>query len=116
VGLCRDELKRVQKDPDLAVQHRLALIFTTFLQRRSASQVLRFFNDHELAIPRRDAPGDLVWTKPTVAAILATRKHPAYAGAFVHGRTRQVRQASSSRDASQKRLPIHEWKIRVDDK
>lgn len=47
VGLWRDALHRVQKDPDLEVQHRIALIFTTFLQRQSASQVLRFFNDHQ---------------------------------------------------------------------
>jgi DNA invertase Pin-like site-specific DNA recombinase len=115
VGLCRDALHRVQKDPDLEVQHRIALLFTTFVQRRSASQVLRFFNTHNLSIPRRDAHGDLVWKQPTVAAILATLKHPAYAGAFVYGRTRQVRKDSSPRDCSQKRLPIHPWKIRVPD-
>jgi len=46
VGFWRDELQRVQKDPNLEVQCRLELLFTTFLQRHSASQVLRFFNDH----------------------------------------------------------------------
>ena len=47
VGLVRDALNRVQKDPDLEVQHHIALLFTTFLQRQSASKVLRFFHDHE---------------------------------------------------------------------
>jgi len=60
--------------------------------------------------------GELVWKQPTVAAILATLKNPAYAGAFVYGRTRQVRKESSPHAASQKRLPIHEWKSRVNDK
>jgi len=116
VGLCRDALQRVQKDPDLEVQHRLELLFTTFLQQRSASKVLRFFNDHQLTIPRRDVHGELVWKKPTVAAILATLKNPAYAGVFVYGRTRQLRKASSPCDCSQQRLPIHEWNVRVHDK
>src|SRR5919201_3231978 len=116
VGLWRDELHRVQKDPDLEVQHRIELIFTTFLQRQSASKVLRFFNDHQLTIPRRDVHGELVWKKPTVAAVIATLKNPAYAGAFVYGRTRQVRKASAPHAASQKRLPIPEWKIRMNDK
>ncbi len=116
VGLVRDALNRVQKDPDLEVQHRIELLFTIFLQRHSASKVLRFFNDHELTIPRRDAHGELVWKKPTVAAIIATLKNPAYAGAFVYGRTKQMSQDSSQRHTSQKRLPIAQWKIRVNDK
>jgi hypothetical protein len=33
----------------------------------------------------------------------------------VSGRTRQGRQASSPQDASQKRLPIHAWNIRIAD-
>lgn len=45
--------------------------------------------------------------------MLATRKHPASAGAFVYGRTRQVRKASSPHAASHKRLPLHAWNIRV---
>jgi DNA invertase Pin-like site-specific DNA recombinase len=116
VGLWRDALHRVQRDPDLEVQHRIELIFTTFLQRQSASKVLRFFNDHQLTMPRRDVHGELVWKKPTVAAIIATLKNPAYAGAFVDGRTRPVRKASAPHAASQQRLPIPEWKIRVNDK
>src|SRR5438552_2080474 len=39
-GLERDALGRVHKDPNLEVQSRITLVFTTFLQRRSASKVL----------------------------------------------------------------------------
>jgi hypothetical protein len=45
-------------------------------------------NDHALLIPRRDRFGDLVWKKPSVAAILYILKNPAYAGAFVYGRSK----------------------------
>jgi len=94
VGLVRDASGQVHKDPDLEVQARLDLIFSTFLQLKAAGKVLRFFNDHDLLIPRHDRFGDLVWKKPTVAAILATLKNPAYAGAFVYGRTSTRRDAS----------------------
>lgn len=115
IGLIRDESQKVQKDPNLEVQQRIELIFHTFLQLKSASKVLRSFNDRGLLIPRRDRLGDLVWKKPTVAGIISTLKNPAYAGAFVYGRTRSIRK-DSSLDLSQKHLPMEEWKIRVNDK
>src|SRR5215470_8244778 len=42
IGLIRDVAGRVQKDPHQEVQDRLQLLFTTFLQKRSASKVLEF--------------------------------------------------------------------------
>lgn len=114
VGLVREENGKVLKDPNLEVQDRLGLVFSTFLQLKSANKVLRFFNDQELLLPRRDRFGDLVWKKPRVAAILATLKNPAYAGAFVYGRSRTTRDAAGK--ATTKRLPIDQWRIRVNDK
>jgi len=88
VGLVRDALGRVTKDPNREVQDRVQLVFTTFLEVRSASKVLQHFNARSLSLPRRDRFGDVVWKQPTVAALLAILKNPAYAGAFVYGRTR----------------------------
>jgi DNA invertase Pin-like site-specific DNA recombinase len=116
IGLIRDTLGRVFKHPDQEVQRRLSLVFTTFLQLRSACRVVRFFNERELLLPRSDRFGDLVWRKPTVAAILLILKNPAYAGAYVYGRTRTVPKASAPHERTQKPLPIEEWKIRIPDK
>jgi DNA invertase Pin-like site-specific DNA recombinase len=80
VGLMRDAAGRVHQDPHQEVHDRLQLIFATFLQKRSASKVLEFLNHHDLLLPRRDRFGDLVWKRPTVAAILQILKNPAYAG------------------------------------
>ena len=113
-GLLRRDDGQVIKEPNLEVQERLDLIFTTFLQRRTASKVLRFFNDHELLIPRRDRFGDLVWKKPSIAAILDILQNPAYAGAFVYGRSRTTRDPSGK--VTTKRLPMDEWRICVKDK
>jgi DNA invertase Pin-like site-specific DNA recombinase len=114
VGLVRDENGKVLKDPNLEVQERIYLVFDTFLQLKSASKVLRFFNQHDLPLPRRDRFGDLVWKEPKVSAILSILKNPAYAGAFVYGRTRTTRDPSGK--TTTKRLPMEEWRIVVKDK
>ncbi len=116
IGLVRDPSGIVHKHPNLEVQSRLALVFETFLQRRSASQVLRVFNAQGLRLPRRDRFGDVIWRKPTVPAILSILKHPAYAGAFTYGRYRTIRTGPGPDQAKQKRLPIEQWRIRVNDK
>ena len=116
VGLIRDPLGVVHKDPNREVQNRLELVVATFLQVRSASQVLRVFNAHGLSLPRQDRFGRLVWRQPTVPAILSMLKHPAYAGAFTYGRTRTVRTGPGPHQARQQLLPLEEWKIRVNDK
>jgi len=115
IGLVRDAIGKVHKDPHREIQDRLDLIFTVFLRVRSANKVLQFLNVHELCVPRRDRFGDVVWKKPTVAAILQILKNPAYAGAFVYGKTRSVRKDPTSPHTQEVRLPMDQWKIRVND-
>jgi DNA invertase Pin-like site-specific DNA recombinase len=115
VGLVRDATDTVHQDPHREVQERLALVFTTFLRVKSASKVLDFFKAHDLHLPRRDRFGDLLWKQPTVAALLQILKNPAYAGAFVYGRTRSVRSDPTAPRAKQIRLPMEQWKILVKD-
>jgi hypothetical protein len=116
VGLMRDELGRVQKHPSREVQHRIELVFQTFLQRCTQAKVLQYFNQQQLQLPRRDHLGEVVWKPPTVSAIISILKNPAYAGAFVYGRTRCLRRGSSPHHSAIQRLPLEEWKIRVNDK
>jgi DNA invertase Pin-like site-specific DNA recombinase len=111
VGLIRDSLGRVLKYPDQEVQGRLELVFTSFLQVKAACQVVRFFNERDLLLPRRDRFGDLVWRQPTVPAILSILKNPAYAGAFVYGRTRAVPRARAPHQRVQKPVPMDQWKV-----
>src|SRR5262245_20264829 len=115
-GLERDALGRVHKDPNLEVQARITLVFETFVQRRSASKVLEFFNASGLRLPRRDRFGEVVWKRPTVAALLSILKHPAYAGAFTYGRTRTLRHGSPPGRAATKRLAREQWRMCVHDK
>jgi hypothetical protein len=114
VGLVQNQTATVRKNPNKEVQSRLELIFATFLQLKSACKVLRFFKDQGLLIPRKDRFGDLVWKNPSVSAIIAILKNPAYAGAFVYGRTKTIRPPGQA--PVQKNLPMDQWRIRVNDK
>jgi len=116
IGLVRDQLGRVQKHPDREVQDRITLVFRIFLERRTASKVLQYFNRQQLLLPRSDRFGDLVWRQPTISSIILFLKNPAYAGAFVYGRSRHPPRGTVHRTQGVKRLPIEEWKFRINDK
>jgi DNA invertase Pin-like site-specific DNA recombinase len=113
-GLRREPTGAVIKEPNREVQDRIALVFAAFLRLRSASKVLQALRAQELQLPHRDRFGDIGWRVPRVAAILAILKNPAYAGAFVYGRTRTTRAPHACRPAV-KRLPLEAWRIRVND-
>lgn len=103
------------KDPNREVQDRLALIFATFLERRSANKVLQYCNAHGLLLPRRDRFGEVTWRRPTRSAILAIRKHPAYAGTFVYGRSRTSHAGLAGARKQVQRLPMDQWRVRISD-
>src|SRR6266700_3462407 len=114
-GLVRNGQGKVLKIPNQEAQARLALVFETFLQCRSASRVVDEFNRHDLLLPRRDRFGDLVWKAPRVAAVLSMLKHPAYAGAFTYGRSRTLRREATQARPSLTRLPQEQWRVCIPD-
>jgi DNA invertase Pin-like site-specific DNA recombinase len=113
-GLVRLEDGRVEQHPDQEVRERIALVFETLLEKKSLAQVVRHFRAHHLVIPRRDSRGDIRWKDPTVASIGSLVKNPAYAGAFVYGRTRSKRVENTGKNR-QRPLPIADWRIIVRD-
>jgi len=116
VGLVRDPLGRVLKHPNQEVQGRIDLVFATFLRLGAIAQVVQRFNDEELLLPRRDRFGDIRWRPPTVASVGSLLQNPAYAGAFVYGRTRATPTLGAAHRSVQKRLPMEQWKICIRDK
>src|SRR3954451_20287241 len=86
IGLVRDASGVVTKDPDREIQARIALVFATFLEVRTAMAVMRTLQARGLALPRRDRHGDVRWRPATLPAIVGMLKNPAYAGTFVYGR------------------------------
>ncbi|WP_354131107.1 MULTISPECIES: recombinase family protein [unclassified Bradyrhizobium] len=116
IGLMRGPSGVVVKYPDMAVQGRLGLVFQTFLQLRSVAKVTRALNERDLELPRRDRHDDLCWTRATLAAVAAVLKNPAYAGAFVYGRTRFQPPKREGALPQKAPRPIEEWRIVVKDR
>jgi DNA invertase Pin-like site-specific DNA recombinase len=116
IGLVRDPSGVVVKDPDLAVQERLGLVFETFLKFRTVAKVMRVLNDRGLDLPRRDRHGDLRWVRATVSAVASILKNPAYAGAFVYGRTRIRTVAREGAAQAKAPRPIEEWRFIAKDR
>jgi DNA invertase Pin-like site-specific DNA recombinase len=114
-GLLRQDDGVVVKDPDRAVQHAITLVFQTFLERRSASQVVRLLRDQGLRLPRRHRNRETVWRSPTVAAVIAILRNPAYAGTFAYGKT-QTQVPPGGGRPQQRRRPLAEWKVIVHDR
>lgn len=112
-GLLRNPTGVVTKDPNREVQERIGLVFSAFLQRRTAVKTTRLMTERGLMLPRRNRFGDLCWRQPTIAAVTNILKNPAYAGAFVYGRTRQQPPTASGRPPLKTPVPFGAWRMVV---
>ena len=82
---------------------RLGLVFGLFMKFRTVAKVMRVLNDRGLDLPRRDRHGDSRWTRATIYSVAAILKNPAYAGAFVYGRTRMRDSHAKARHGRRRR-------------
>jgi DNA invertase Pin-like site-specific DNA recombinase len=110
VGLERDAAGQVFKHPNREVQDRVSLVFQLFLARKSAAQVVRALSQRHLSLPRRDRFGDVIWRTPNQAGVCSILKNPAYAGAFVYGRTR------CGGGRLRKAVPEQQWRVCIQKK
>src|SRR6516162_6975875 len=88
---------------------------TRFSHGKAASQVVRLLRDQGLRLPRRHRNCETVWRTPTVAAVIAILRNPAYAGTFVYGKTRTQVPPGGGRP-QQRRQPLGQWKVIVHDR
>jgi DNA invertase Pin-like site-specific DNA recombinase len=114
-GLVRRDDGIVEKHPDQEVRSRVQLVFDTLLEKSSLARVVQHFHGHHLTVPRRDRYGTILWKRPTIARLGSMVKNPAYAGAFVYGRTRSFRDENTGK-LRQRLLPPDQWRIVVRDR
>jgi DNA invertase Pin-like site-specific DNA recombinase len=114
-GLVRLPDGQVIKDPDEQVRHTIELVFETFASLGSARQVLKYLVQHDILLPRRQTAGfhkgELLWKPPSDAALYDILRNPAYAGAFVYGRTQvdHARQKPGHHASGRQKKPMTEW-------
>jgi DNA invertase Pin-like site-specific DNA recombinase len=114
-GLVRLEDGGVVKDPDAQVRHAIELVFERFKALGSCQKVLRSLRDEGILIPRRQTgglhAGELLWKRPSESAIYEILRNPAYAGAFVFGRTAAHPDCRPGQRGRAIRLPVEEWPV-----
>jgi DNA invertase Pin-like site-specific DNA recombinase len=114
-GYVRDAIGQAQLDPDASVQDRIRLVFQRFAELGSMQKVLRYLAGHNLLLPRRQTSGlhagETLWKEPSISAINAILKNPAYAGAFAYGRRRAdpARQIPGRAATGRMRQPREQW-------
>ena len=96
VGLIWGEADgEILRHPDEQVVSVIGAVFTQFAVAGSARQVWLWLKDQHLSWPlqqigyRRGSLPQITWVEPTYHAVHTTLTHPAYAGAYVYGRSRQ---------------------------
>lgn len=112
-GLVRLPDGTVVKDPDDQVRHVIELVFAKFAEIGSCTGVLRYLRQEQVLLPRHQTSGfhagQLLWKTPSDAAIYDMLCNPAYAGAFVYGRRRQVPNRRRPGRTRQTKQPMEKW-------
>ena len=116
VGLDYDEDDRVIITADEAVREAIAVVYRRFGELGSARQVLLSLREDGLLLPRRqNGSRRITWAPASYPAVHDFLTNPAYAGAFVFGRTRTWKRVDrSGRVLSGVRvLPREQWAVLI---
>jgi DNA invertase Pin-like site-specific DNA recombinase len=113
IGLCYTDDERIVLDPHLQVQATIRAVFAIFTQTGSACATVRQFRQQQLAFPHRlrsgGHQGAVVWGTLQHHDVLRLLHHPAYAGAYVFGRTRTSKTADGKVHLHE--VPREEWSV-----
>ena len=119
VGLDYDEDDKVVLCADEAVREAITTVFRRFDELGSARQVLIRLREDGVLLPRRrNGAKRIFWAQATYPAVHDLLTNPAYAGAFVFGRTRtekRVDPESGTVHARDRLVPREQWEVLIPD-
>ncbi len=109
--------------PDEAVTGVIAAVFEQFAVCGSVRATWLWLRAQQLRWPLQQAvylhgkPGEITWVEPAYHAVHTTLTHPAYAGAYVYGRTRDERYLGPDGALRKRRrkLPRDQWEVLIPD-
>jgi len=109
--------------PDEAVTGVLRATFEQFAVSGSVRATWLWLRAQGLRWPLQQAvylhgkPGEITWVEPTYHAVHTTLTHPAYAGAYVYGRTRDERYLGpdGALRTRRRKLPRDQWEVLIPD-
>ena len=109
--------------PDEAVTGVIAAVFARFAACGSVRGTWLWLREQHLKWPLQPAAGvtspapQVIWVEPSYHAVHTTLTHPAYAGAYVYGRTRAEKYVTGDGDLRTRRRRIgrDEWEVCIPD-
>jgi DNA invertase Pin-like site-specific DNA recombinase len=111
IGYVYDADGRLGLDPDEEIRRSVALLFERYRAATSRRDVLRYFEEHALPFPCRFG-SRVEWKRLTLRRVDEMLRNPAYAGAYVYGRTRSELILEEGRRRRRVRtLPQQEWRV-----
>jgi DNA invertase Pin-like site-specific DNA recombinase len=118
VGLDYDADGRVVITADEAVREAVATVCRRFGELGSARQVLLSLRGDGLLLPRRpngSPSGRITWAPASYPAVHDILTNPAYAGAFVFGRTRTEKRVNAAGQVTVtvRELPREQWAVLI---
>jgi DNA invertase Pin-like site-specific DNA recombinase/transposase-like protein len=120
VGLVWGEADgEVRLHPDQAVVGVIAAIFERFASLGSARGVWLWLREQSLKFPLQPTAyldgTEIIWVEPTYHAVHNVLTHPAYAGAYVFGKTRQQRYVTDDGvlRVRRRKLPQEQWEVLI---
>jgi hypothetical protein len=122
VGYIYGAANRAVLEPDEHVQQAIRLVFSLFDQLGSALAVVKAFGEQHVLFPTRQyggaRHGELTWHPLRHGRVLQILHNPAYAGAYVYGRsiTRTVPgDPGTAPKVHTHKVPLEEWPILIHD-
>ena len=122
VGLIWGEADgEILRHPDEQVVSVIGAVFSQFAVAGSARAVWLWLKDQHLSWPlqqigyRRGSLPEIIWVEPAYHAVHTTLTHPAYAGAYVYGRSRQEQYLGQDGTLKKRRrwLPQDQWEVLI---
>jgi DNA invertase Pin-like site-specific DNA recombinase len=120
IGLCWTRNGKIELDPDRRVQAAIGSVFAKFIELGSARQVLLWFRQERITLPRHRGAGvdqQVVWELPIYGGIIKLLQNPLYAGAYAYGKTEgriKMRNGRASKTAGH-RKPKERWIALIQD-
>ena len=102
--------------PDESVRQAIRCVFERFAELGSARRVWLWLRSEDLSFPAQYNHGTAIrWGAPTYTAIHSILTNPAYAGAYVYGKTRHERMLDEEGKIKQRsrKLPQSQWAVLI---
>ena len=111
-----EKRSKLEKHPNQRVQHSLDRMFQRFEQMPSVMKLCQWYLDHQEPLPyvvHGDDPHHVQWLPANYSRLLWMLKNPAYAGAYVVGRTQTMVRRSEDGEPFRCRrvVPSDQWDV-----